>query len=273
MENLIKDNEELMKYLNNCLSTVQGEKTLFEKMRYYIALSQTWVHMNVIDINIDIAKEVEEKIKAVIAYDAFHRAIPSLDLVLTPNGFGVVSNQNIAPASRERVDGLRFALITERDALIAQIWHYCRGNDEFCDSQVGKHLSSSVLQNIQDTTYFDHNISFDGFREMRSIARSCELHLRDKVVSPILMARLRSGLIRKNLNESEAVLADLIITYLIDYVRAKKMDLEFKHDTERIVNTIREDPELYDTWRLTHTAKAYEDYSFCNDKNKGGVWL
>lgn len=29
--------------------------------------------------------------------------VPSLDLVLTPNGFGIVSNQNVAPASRDRV--------------------------------------------------------------------------------------------------------------------------------------------------------------------------
>ena len=33
-------------------------------------------------------------------------AIPSLDLVLTTNGFGIVSNQNVVPASRERVDAL-----------------------------------------------------------------------------------------------------------------------------------------------------------------------
>lgn len=34
------------------------------------------------------------------------RTVPHLDLVLTPTGFGVVSNQNVAPASRERVSAL-----------------------------------------------------------------------------------------------------------------------------------------------------------------------
>jgi len=38
---------------------------------------------------------------------AFWEAIPQLDLVLTPTGFGVVSNQNVAPASAERVKALR----------------------------------------------------------------------------------------------------------------------------------------------------------------------
>lgn len=38
---------------------------------------------------------------------AFEDAIPQLDLVLTPTGFGVVSNQNVAPASVDRVKALK----------------------------------------------------------------------------------------------------------------------------------------------------------------------
>lgn len=38
---------------------------------------------------------------------AFWDAIPQLDLVITPTGFGVVSNANVAPASADRVLSLR----------------------------------------------------------------------------------------------------------------------------------------------------------------------
>ena len=37
----------------------------------------------------------------------YYEQIPHLDLVLTPTGFGVVSNENVAPASTERVKELR----------------------------------------------------------------------------------------------------------------------------------------------------------------------
>ena len=47
--------------------------------------------------------------RAVYATAAYN-ALPTLDLVATPNGFGVVSNQNIAPASKERVAALRESL-------------------------------------------------------------------------------------------------------------------------------------------------------------------
>lgn len=44
---------------------------------------------------------------------AFEDAIPQLDLVLTSTGFGVVSNQNVAPASVDRVNALKSRMHTQ----------------------------------------------------------------------------------------------------------------------------------------------------------------
>lgn len=41
-----------------------------------------------------------------ICYTGYKDAIPFVDLIQTPNGFGVVSNNNVAPASKERVERL-----------------------------------------------------------------------------------------------------------------------------------------------------------------------
>lgn len=41
-----------------------------------------------------------------ICFKAYLYAIPFSDLIQTPNGFGVVSNANVAPASKERVERL-----------------------------------------------------------------------------------------------------------------------------------------------------------------------
>lgn len=49
---------------------------------------------------------IEEKLKVAICSRAAYNAMPHLDLVLTPTGFGIVSNQNTAPASKERVGGV-----------------------------------------------------------------------------------------------------------------------------------------------------------------------
>ena len=55
------------------------------------------------------------KVEAYIYRNAAHRALPHLDLVLTENGFAVVSNSNLAPASRDRVAALQERLREEKD--------------------------------------------------------------------------------------------------------------------------------------------------------------
>ena len=47
-----------------------------------------------------------------VVYAAFLNIIRQLDTVLTPTGFGVVSNDNISPASQNRVDALEASLRT-----------------------------------------------------------------------------------------------------------------------------------------------------------------
>lgn len=51
--------------------------------------------------------DVKDAAEAFVCYSASYEAIPALDLIATPNGFAVVSNQNLAPASKERVAALR----------------------------------------------------------------------------------------------------------------------------------------------------------------------
>jgi len=49
-----------------------------------------------------------------VCVTAAYEELPALDLVATPTGFGVVSNQNTAPASRDRVAAYREQLRIER---------------------------------------------------------------------------------------------------------------------------------------------------------------
>jgi hypothetical protein len=68
---------------------------------------------------------LKDDLRNIIAYKAYKSAIPFVDLIQTQNGFGVVSNANIAPASKERVERLMSQceqqLDTATDMLILQI--------------------------------------------------------------------------------------------------------------------------------------------------------
>lgn len=66
--------------------------------------------------------------------EAFRKSIPELDLVMTENGFGVVSNANQAPASKERVAELRRSLHRLSSLYLDQISDSLRFVDGWPDS-------------------------------------------------------------------------------------------------------------------------------------------
>lgn len=57
------------------------------------------------------SRQTDSRLKStfirLLCLQAYENAIPFADLIQTPNGFGIVSNSNIAPASKERVERLR----------------------------------------------------------------------------------------------------------------------------------------------------------------------
>ena len=59
--------------------------------------------------------------RIITAAEAMRHAVPQLDLILTPNGFGIVSNQNVIPASKERIERLLLSLEKQRDDALAVI--------------------------------------------------------------------------------------------------------------------------------------------------------
>ena len=87
---LITSDTDLRQYIPNTLVTVSGEQTLFDKLQVELQLSEAWIVRT-----FSVVESTPTACK-VLATDAFLRAVPSLDLVLTPNGFGVISNNTIA---------------------------------------------------------------------------------------------------------------------------------------------------------------------------------
>ena len=128
MAKLINNDDTLRHYLPNVFATVKGEVSLFDKVKVDIDLAENWVIETFVStktFNTICGYADDNPIKIItaklVASEALRRAIPSLDLVLTPNGFGVVSNQNVAPASKERVDRLIASLAGYRDECIANL--------------------------------------------------------------------------------------------------------------------------------------------------------
>ncbi|MBR6890770.1 MAG: hypothetical protein IKN05_07240 [Clostridia bacterium] len=89
----------------------------------------------------------------VIATDAFLRCIPELDVVLTDAGFGVVSNQSFAPASRERIEKLTLSLQAKaddgRDHLVTYLMRTSR-YDDWRGTEEFARLSDGLILTLAD---------------------------------------------------------------------------------------------------------------------------
>ena len=152
---LITTDEQLRLLIPNVLATVEGEPTLIEKLYPYLETAEQWA----IDTFVpeDIFNEIAEAdsfgpnerfrypLEKLVACHAYMTAIPSLDLVLTPNGFGIVSNQNVVPASRERVDALITSLESQRDAAIEAFILRLSSRSDWRESSQGKYFAATMF--------------------------------------------------------------------------------------------------------------------------------
>lgn len=72
---------------------------------------------------------LQDMYKQTVCLSAFLGVLRQLDLVLTPTGFGVVSNDNLTPASKMRVDALEAQLRTRYDKALALTLHLLRSEE------------------------------------------------------------------------------------------------------------------------------------------------
>lgn len=90
--------------------TADRNTSVFNRMQQYFETGLIWLREYIFG-EAFIAHLDDEDIKPIVleylCVNGFYLAIPSLDLVLTGTGFGVVSTQDTAPASKDRVERLR----------------------------------------------------------------------------------------------------------------------------------------------------------------------
>ena len=155
MTQLITTDQQLRRYLPNAFDTVEGETPFYEKILPWLDQAERWVMTQF--IGSDLAPELTAMLEneplrtcanLVTVHEAFMRAVPSLDLVLTPNGFGIVSNQNVAPASPHRISRLLGSLETSRDIAIEQLIHNLFLNSTWADSPMRQWFNATLFPNI-----------------------------------------------------------------------------------------------------------------------------
>lgn len=137
----------------------------FDDLKTYVKSGETWLKANVIGSELydhicasldtssssssDYDEYLVELCRNVICNHAYWDAIPFLDLVHSSAGFGVIQNNNLVPASKDRVAALRAHSLERRDneaeTLIAYLESHTAYYQYWKSSSAFSVLSDSII--------------------------------------------------------------------------------------------------------------------------------
>ena len=283
---LITTNEQLTALLPNIAVTVQGEIPLYDKMAPFLSMAEKWVcdvftSEPVFDTICSLAEDnsLRAATTQIVVYEAFRRALPHLDVILTPNGFGIVSNTNIAPASKERVARLLDTLLENRDAAISQVLSLVPAETGWLSTEQGKFFAATMFPNLEVTLRFPKTSEsrWKQYLSIREKAIAIEEFIATQYLSVELMDVLRSevqsGQYRSMLHQKISRILQAVEIRCLQSTDPTAW-MHFEHNALfNIVNTIKENPEEFPEWHTSSTAELYNPPVFENKKESKGFWF
>ena len=256
---MIQNDAQLRQYIPNALVTVSGEQTLYDKLQGDLQLSEAWFArtFGVVESTPTVCK--------VLATDAFLRAVPSLDLVLTPNGFGIVSNNTIAPASKDRIDRLVASLEQNRDFALDQLLQTMLQQPEWRATAHGRYFLSTLFQTpLSLPAELRKQHALDVFQQTHAQIVLIEQELADKFISREVYARLRNDIG----NPDFAYLVQPLQAIELQLLTGKPLPYK---QLVALVDYIHKS-ELFPEWQTSQAAELFKPHSFNNQKDAAGYW-
>ncbi len=200
------------------------------------------------------------------------RAIPSLDIVLTPNGFAVVSTSNLTPASKPRIDRLMGSMLTHRDNCIAALLPTLPGASQWLKSSQADFFGATLFPTpaVVDAVGNTTGSKWERYLDLRSQIIDLEAQLAAEFLSPELMEELRHNNLRHTVTPEQ----DTVIKYTQAQIIAclKGGSLNRTRLTD-IVNYIRLRPLSFSEWHNSPTAQLFAPPVFRNKKKSAGYFF
>lgn len=276
---LITTDEQLRSHLPNVIATVKGETPFIERLALFLDLAEDWVKttftsestFNTICGYTD-SNNIKILCSRLVVADALRRAIPSLDIVLTPNGFAVVNTSNLAPASKPRVDRLVGSMLSHRDDCIAALLPELVGASKWLTSSQADFFGATLFPDLRivDAVGGATGSKWETYLELRPQVIDLEASLAEEWLSPELMSALRSENLRGDLTEKRSEIVQQVKAQVVGYLRSGSFNSRRLAD---IVNYIRLNPEFFSEWHQSETAKLFAPPVFRNEKKASGYFF
>ena len=291
------DNTTFNKFLPNVFATVEGESTLYEKCEDFLEQGKDLLEQYFIGVDYLPAEtatsssqvegaeesEAEENVYAdclsyaqrLVCIHAVILAIPSIDLVLTPNGFGVVNSSDVVPASADRVERLISMLVKQKNdimrmlqykLLLVPAWQETRWFKFWKETMFGDISSLHALDGSKDMDLIDFLL----------IAKPKILTIEKKLSDcffgkEIIDVLRKSALLGYNDSNTERVyLANCLVAEIVKMYNGNIGQFY----AFPFIDYIRKHKSSFPEWEASEFGQYYEapDY-YENKKENGGFWF
>lgn len=279
MAKLITTDAQLRSHLPNIIASVKGETPFIERLALFLDLAEDWVRttftsettFNTICGYTD-SNPLKVLTSRLVVADALRRAIPSLDIVLSPNGFAVVNTSNLAPASKPRVDRLIGSMLSHRDDCIAALLPGLVGASKWLTSSQADFFGATLFPDLRivDSVGGATGSKWDRCLELRSQVIDLEASLAEEWLSPELMSALRSETLRGDLPVKRHEIVRQVKAQVVGYLRGGSFNSRRLAD---IVNYIRLNAESFEEWHKSETAKLFAPPVFRNERKASGYFF
>lgn len=267
--------DDLSRVFGNEVVAVEGEKNLFDKIALQLELAENLLVDEVVgDFGTSIAPGTSlfNACVTFVACHALRDAIPSLDLILTPNGFGVVQNNNFVPASKERVERLSESMQIRRDTALNTIIKMLMREEGWQDSEQRQWFAQGIFQLPELSTQWckrkDYTDDWEALKAMRLESLPILQRYRDRYISNEVLDRVQLALCS---NKADDLNDRRLGKRLISIVLREMNGTPFHHKyIDPIVNYLR---EVDDDWKASSVAALYAEPVFQNSKKSPGYFF
>lgn len=201
-----------------------------------------------------------------ICMDAFYCTIPQLDLVLTATGFGVVNNQNVSPASRDRVEALRNLVRQCADDALDRIITTLVGNKDWTDSANARLMVDSLFytaDQLRDYAGKPDAHRTDLYALRPTISEAEELIYR--TISAEFFTYLISQLRKNSLSDHETLLVWTLRKAVGFFIN--KQVPAFKKELANVSNLLENDIDKFPVYRNSEAYKVKHFEYYKNEKD------
>ncbi len=271
--------EELVQsVLPNTLITVDEETPLSARIAPYVKDSIRWIESLVIG-DVELPEDLQEMAVRAVIIHAFIHAIPALDIVVTPSGFGVISSQGLAPASKERVERLIASLSNSLNCVVLDLQQRCVYCQEWRESALGKWYCASFYPFVKDASYQakEGQDVFSVYKRARELAIGFESSLAEEYLGSELMNYLREMRFDPITDSNPVVyrLTCAVSQYIAQNINSRSTRCPDEHIpwhfAESILNIVKQDKKLRKIWKDS-MGKNFDVEPFKNTR-KGGYFF